>query len=98
MATESGLFINGKFTEGVGAQRLEVHSPSNGELVGAVPIATLPFFDAEICIRGGLMYCIDMRPTVTLLPVGCVCVHFYPKEQNDRKIVPPLLYSSDTSR
>jgi len=24
------MFINGKFIEGVGAQRLEVHSPSTG--------------------------------------------------------------------
>ena len=46
MAKEFGMFINGKFTEGMGAQRLEVHSPSDGELVGAVPIATEMEVDA----------------------------------------------------
>jgi succinate-semialdehyde dehydrogenase/glutarate-semialdehyde dehydrogenase len=46
METLYNMFIDGRFVEGSGTDRLEVRNPSNGESVGTVPVATEADVDA----------------------------------------------------
>jgi succinate-semialdehyde dehydrogenase / glutarate-semialdehyde dehydrogenase len=46
MKNQCDMFIDGRFVEGSGTDRLEVRNPSNGELVGTVPVATEADVDA----------------------------------------------------
>jgi aldehyde dehydrogenase (NAD+) len=49
MAEKAGMFINGKVVEGTSARQSEVYNPSNGELIGAVPVATEAEIDVACC-------------------------------------------------
>ena len=46
MTNQYDMVIDGRFVKGSGTNRLEVRNPSNGELVGTVPVATEADVDA----------------------------------------------------